>query len=86
MPIRTGSDGLAAMAKTGDAFTFITSEDEDMVRSIERVLRAKVKRCTLDGFDYKKAAPVAGCRVRPAAAPTSAPHGTEKNRTSQSVS
>jgi ATP-dependent RNA helicase RhlE len=45
------------MAKTGDAFTFITSEDEDMVRSIERVLRAKVKRCTVDGFDYKKAAP-----------------------------
>jgi len=44
-------------AKTGDAFTFITSDDEDMVRSIERVLRAKVKRCTLDGFDYKKAAP-----------------------------
>jgi ATP-dependent RNA helicase RhlE len=44
-------------AKTGDAFTFITSEDEDMVRSIERVLRAKVKRCTLNSFDYKKAAP-----------------------------
>ena len=41
-------------AKTGDAFTFITSEDEDMVRSIERVLRAKIKRCTLSGFDYKK--------------------------------
>ncbi|MCX5889773.1 MAG: DEAD/DEAH box helicase [Deltaproteobacteria bacterium] len=45
------------MAKTGDAFTFMTSEDEEMVRSIERVLRAKVKRCTLNGFDYKKAAP-----------------------------
>ncbi len=44
-------------AKTGDAFTFITSEDEYMVRSIERVLRAKVKRCTLSGFDYKKAPP-----------------------------
>ena len=44
-------------AKTGDAFTLITSEDEDMVRSIERVLCAKVKRCTLNGFDYKKAAP-----------------------------
>jgi ATP-dependent RNA helicase RhlE len=43
-------------AKTGDAFTFITSEDGDMVRSIERVLHAKVKRCTLSGFDYKKAA------------------------------
>ena len=44
-------------AKTGDAFTFMTSDDEDMVRSIERVLRTKVKRCTLSGFDYKKTAP-----------------------------
>jgi ATP-dependent RNA helicase RhlE len=43
--------------RTGDAFTFITSADEEMVRSIERVLRAKVERCTLEGFDYKKAAP-----------------------------
>jgi ATP-dependent RNA helicase RhlE len=43
--------------KTGDAFTFITSEDKDMVRRIESVLRAKVKPCFLDGFDYKKAAP-----------------------------
>lgn len=42
--------------KTGDAFTFITSEDEAMVRSIERVLHARIKRCTLSGFDYKKAA------------------------------
>ena len=44
-------------AKTGDAFTFITFEDEDMVRSIERTLRTKVKRCTMEGFDYKKIAP-----------------------------
>ena len=44
-------------AKTGDAFTFITSEDEFMVRSIERVLHARIKRCTVTGFDYKKAAP-----------------------------
>jgi ATP-dependent RNA helicase RhlE len=43
--------------KTGDAFTFITSEDEAMVRSIERVLHARIERCTLSGFDYKKAAP-----------------------------
>jgi len=42
--------------KTGDAFTFITSEDEAMVRSIEHVLHARIKRCTLSGFDYKKAA------------------------------
>lgn len=43
-------------AKTGDAFTLITSEDEDMVRRLENVLRAKVKRCLVQGFDYKKAA------------------------------
>ena len=45
------------MAKTGDAFSFITSEDEEMVRSIERVLRTKIRRCTLSGFDYRETAP-----------------------------
>jgi len=49
---RTGRNG-----KAGDALTFITSEDEDMVRSIERVLHAKVKRCRLNDFDYRKTAP-----------------------------
>jgi len=45
------------VAKTGDAFTFITREDEPLVRSIERVLGAKIERRILKGFDYKKAAP-----------------------------
>jgi ATP-dependent RNA helicase RhlE len=45
-------------AKAGDAFTFITSEDRAMVNRIEFVLRAKIKHCLLDGFDYKKAAVV----------------------------
>jgi ATP-dependent RNA helicase RhlE len=52
---RIGRTGRAA--KTGDAFTFITREDEDMVRSIERILGEKVERRTLTGFDYKKQAP-----------------------------
>jgi ATP-dependent RNA helicase RhlE len=52
---RIGRTGRAA--KTGDAFTFITREDGDMVRSIERVLGAKVERRTLEGFDYKKPSP-----------------------------
>lgn len=52
---RIGRTGRAA--KTGDAFTFITREDDDMVRSIERVLGEKVERRTLKGFDYKKPAP-----------------------------
>jgi ATP-dependent RNA helicase RhlE len=56
---RIGRTGRAA--KTGDAFTFITREDEDMVRSIERVLGEKVERRTLEGFDYKKPA-VSNCK------------------------
>jgi superfamily II DNA/RNA helicase len=52
---RIGRTGRAA--KTGDAFTFITREDEDVVRSIERVLGEKVERRTLKGFDYKRPAP-----------------------------
>jgi len=52
---RIGRTGRAA--KTGDAFTFVTREDEDMVKSIERVLGEKVERRTLKGFDYTKPAP-----------------------------
>jgi ATP-dependent RNA helicase RhlE len=52
---RIGRTGRAA--KTGDAFTFVTREDEDMVRSIERVLGEKVERRKLAGFDYTKPAP-----------------------------
>ncbi|MBF0329751.1 MAG: DEAD/DEAH box helicase [Nitrospirae bacterium] len=52
---RIGRTGRAA--KTGDAFTFITREDADMVRSIERVLGETVERRTIEGFDYNKAAP-----------------------------
>ncbi len=52
---RIGRTGRAA--KTGDAFTFVTGEDEPLVKSIERVLGAKIERRTVDGFDYKKSAP-----------------------------
>lgn len=52
---RIGRTGRAA--KTGDAFTFISREDEDMVRTIERVIGEKIERRTLEGFDYKKQAP-----------------------------
>ncbi|NTW66836.1 MAG: DEAD/DEAH box helicase [Nitrospirae bacterium] len=52
---RIGRTGRAA--KTGDAFTFITHEDEPLVRSIERVLGEKIGRRTVMGFDYAKAAP-----------------------------
>src|SRR4030066_1129203 len=52
---RIGRTGRAA--KTGDAFTFITREDDEMVRNIEGVLGEKVDRRTLKGFDYSKPAP-----------------------------
>lgn len=52
---RIGRTGRAA--KTGDAFTFITKEDEATVRSIERVLNEKIERRTIENFDYKKPAP-----------------------------
>jgi ATP-dependent RNA helicase RhlE len=52
---RIGRTGRAA--KTGDAFTFITREDSDTVRSIERVLGYAIERRTLKDFDYKKPAP-----------------------------
>ncbi|MCX5795652.1 MAG: DEAD/DEAH box helicase [Elusimicrobia bacterium] len=47
---RIGRTGRAA--KTGDAFTFVTHEDESMVRDIERALGSKIERRKLEGFDY----------------------------------
>jgi len=52
---RIGRTGRAA--KTGDAFTFVTYEDEPLVRSIERVMGEKIERRTLKGFNYSKPAP-----------------------------
>ncbi len=50
---RIGRTGRAA--KTGDAFTLISSEDEDMVRSIERMLGSVIERRRVEGFDYQAA-------------------------------
>jgi superfamily II DNA/RNA helicase len=52
---RIGRTGRAA--KTGDAFTFVSREDEPLVKSIERVLGEKIERRALKDFDYRKAAP-----------------------------
>ena len=53
---RIGRTGRAA--KTGDAFTFVSPENEPLIKSIERVLGGKIDRRLLKGFDYKKSAPV----------------------------
>jgi ATP-dependent RNA helicase RhlE len=45
------------MQKTGDAFTLVTSEDEELIRKLERIMGQPLKRETLDGFDYTVPAP-----------------------------
>ncbi len=52
---RIGRTGRAA--KTGDAFSFVSREDEPVVKNIERVLGEKIERRILKGFDYDKSAP-----------------------------
>src|SRR3990172_155974 len=49
---RTGRIG-----KNGDAFTLVTSEDDAMVRGLERLLNAPLKRQTLESFDYNMPEP-----------------------------
>jgi ATP-dependent RNA helicase RhlE len=65
---RIGRTGRAA--KTGDAFTLVTTEDDEMVRSIEHVLGSKLERRRLPGFDYGAAGPARqGEPQRPASRP-----------------
>jgi ATP-dependent RNA helicase RhlE len=52
---RIGRTGRAQ--KTGDAFTLVTPEDNDMIRSLERIMGKPLPRETLEGFDYAVPAP-----------------------------
>ncbi|MDA8431017.1 MAG: DEAD/DEAH box helicase [Geobacteraceae bacterium] len=52
---RIGRTGRAA--RSGDAFTLVTSEDTGMVRTIEKRLNAQIERRTIEGFDYSVPAP-----------------------------
>ncbi len=49
---RVGRTGRVEM--TGDAFLFVSPEEEADVRRIERVLGTRLPRVTLSGFDYTK--------------------------------
>jgi ATP-dependent RNA helicase RhlE len=70
---RIGRTGRAA--KTGDAFTFVSREDESLVWSIEAVLGEEIERRMLKDFDYKKSAPARDAEfVRP-------PRETQRRRT-----
>jgi ATP-dependent RNA helicase RhlE len=52
---RIGRTGRAA--RTGDAFTLVTPEDQEVVRMIERALGKRLERRTLPNFDYAAPAP-----------------------------
>ncbi|MBI2061442.1 MAG: DEAD/DEAH box helicase [Nitrospirae bacterium] len=66
---RIGRTGRAA--KTGDAFTLVTHQDESMVRDIERALGARLERRKIEGFDYS---------AKQSAAPARAAHPTHPPR------
>ena len=52
---RIGRTGRAQ--RTGDAFTLVTPEDNDMIRALERIMGKPLTRLTLDDFDYSPPAP-----------------------------
>jgi ATP-dependent RNA helicase RhlE len=52
------------MERTGDAFTLVTAEDGDLIRTLEKIMKKPLPRRTLDDFDYKAAPP-----PKPATAP-----------------
>ncbi len=52
---RIGRTGRAE--RKGDAFTLVTPEDSDMIRTLERIMGQPLARRTLDEFDYTVAAP-----------------------------
>ena len=43
--------------QNGDAYSFVTSEDAGMVRSLEKVFNAPLEHRTIEGFDYAIPAP-----------------------------
>jgi ATP-dependent RNA helicase RhlE len=52
---RIGRTGRAQ--KTGDAFTLVTDEDADLIKKLERIMGAPLKRENIEGFDYTVPAP-----------------------------
>ncbi len=47
---RIGRTGRAE--RTGDAFTLVTPDDEDMIRKLEKIMRHRLERQTIKGFNY----------------------------------
>ncbi|MFH1075487.1 MAG: DEAD/DEAH box helicase [Pseudomonadota bacterium] len=59
---RIGRTGRAT--RSGEAFTFITKDDRDMVRALNRIIGSEIEQRTLSTFDYKSS-PEPGYNDRP---------------------
>jgi ATP-dependent RNA helicase RhlE len=84
---RIGRTGRAE--RTGDAFTLTTPEDDAMVHTLEKIMNQRLPRRTLEGFDYKAAAParqVAEYASAPSSRPPERRHETSRPRTSGRLS
>jgi ATP-dependent RNA helicase RhlE len=69
---RIGRTGRAQ--RTGDAFTLVTPEDNDLIRTLERIMGQALERKTIEDFDYSRPAPprpASGSRGRGAPRPES---------------
>jgi ATP-dependent RNA helicase RhlE len=53
---RIGRTGRAT--RNGEAFTFVTGEDREMVRAINRIVGSQIEQRVLPAFDYDSPAPV----------------------------
>jgi len=52
---RIGRTGRAK--RTGDAFTLVTPDDEDLIRKLEKIMGHKLDHQLIEGFDYKTPPP-----------------------------
>jgi ATP-dependent RNA helicase RhlE len=52
---RIGRTGRAE--RSGDAFTLVTPDDDDMIRTLEKIMGHKLECQTIKGFDYGASAP-----------------------------
>lgn len=73
---RIGRTGRAE--RSGDAFTLVTPDDNDMIRTLEKIMGHKLERQTIKGFDYTAPAPPrpASSPRKPKLSPTSSPRET----------
>ena len=59
---RIGRTGRAK--RSGEAFTLVTPDDNDLVRTIERIMKQKIQRELLPDFDYQAVKPSTGQKTR----------------------